>query len=78
MVEFNFRVQGGLSDIRIKQMYNSGQISSNTVDPPRQDTVVVPASGYVVIRFVANNPGVWFLHCHFENHFAQGIYHWLM
>ena len=30
----------------------------------RKDTVIVPAGGYVVIDFIADNPGYWFLHCH--------------
>ena len=30
----------------------------------RQDTVLLPAGGWVAIRFLANNPGVWPLHCH--------------
>lgn len=34
----------------------------------RKDTVVVPAKGYVTVRFKANNPGLWFIHCHQEVH----------
>ncbi|KAJ1728668.1 ferroxidase fet3, partial [Coemansia biformis] len=30
--------------------------------PPRRDTVVVPEYNYVIIRFRADNPGVWFFH----------------
>jgi iron transport multicopper oxidase len=29
--------------------------------------------GYAVIRFVADNPGIWLLHCHMEWHFGQGL-----
>ncbi|KAJ3144781.1 hypothetical protein HK101_002594 [Irineochytrium annulatum] len=29
--------------------------------------------GYVVIRFVADNPGVWLLHCHIEWHVMAGL-----
>ena len=39
----------------------------------RKDTVMVPAGGYVVINFVPNNPGFWFLHCHIEGHQLQGM-----
>jgi len=28
-------------------------------NPIRRDTVMVPAGGSVVIRFIADNPGVW-------------------
>ncbi len=36
----------------------------NMDHPVRKDTVVVPPGGYAVIRFVADNPGVWLAHCH--------------
>lgn len=29
--------------------------------------------GYVVLRFIANNPGVWLFHCHMEWHMQQGL-----
>ncbi|XP_022309994.2 uncharacterized protein LOC111115523 [Crassostrea virginica] len=45
----------------------------NLIDPPIKDTVNVPANGYVIIRFKADNPGYWFLHCHFANHQFQGM-----
>ena len=32
----------------------------------RKDTVIVPAGGYVVIDFIADNPGYWFLHSHIQ------------
>lgn len=34
--------------------------------PMRRDRWMIAPSSYTVIRFVANNPGVWFLHCHME------------
>jgi iron transport multicopper oxidase len=39
----------------------------------RRDTVNVNANGYVVIRFTADNPGVWLFHCHIEWHMDQGL-----
>ena len=39
----------------------------------RKDTVMVPAGGYVVINFISDNPGWWFLHCHIEVHQLQGM-----
>ena len=39
----------------------------------RKDTVIVPADGYVVINFISNNPGYWFLHCHIEAHQLEGM-----
>ena len=38
-----------------------------------KDTVIVPAGGYVVIAFFADNPGYWFLHCHIEAHQLEGM-----
>ncbi|KAL6614866.1 hypothetical protein ACP70R_037136 [Stipagrostis hirtigluma subsp. patula] len=38
----------------------------NLVDPPERNTVGVPAGGWAAVRFRADNPGVWLLHCHLE------------
>jgi len=40
---------------------------------PRKDTVIVHGGGYVVIQFISNNPGYWFLHCHIEPHQMEGM-----
>ncbi|KAL5807785.1 hypothetical protein ACOSQ3_028476 [Xanthoceras sorbifolium] len=40
----------------------------NLVDPLERNTVGVPTGGWTAIRFRADNPGVWFLHCHLEMH----------
>ncbi|KAL5721711.1 laccase [Ranunculus cassubicifolius] len=45
----------------------------NLVDPPLVNTVGVPRSGWVAIRFKADNPGVWFMHCHLERHATWGM-----
>ncbi|KAL2914214.1 ferroxidase fet3 [Polyrhizophydium stewartii] len=42
-------------------------------NPVRRDTVVVPTRGYAVLRFYADNPGVWFFHCHVEWHLEAGL-----
>lgn len=41
-------------------------VSTNTADlnfetPPRRDTTILPASGWLVIAFPANNPGAWLM-----------------
>ncbi|KAJ5645758.1 Multicopper oxidase type 2 [Penicillium longicatenatum] len=41
--------------------------------PARRDTFVLPPGGYYVIRFKADNPGVWFFHCHIDWHLMQGL-----
>ncbi|PWZ52442.1 Laccase-10 [Zea mays] len=45
----------------------------NLVDPVQRNTVGVPAGGWVAIRFFADNPGVWFMHCHLEVHTSWGL-----
>ncbi|ROT41462.1 iron transport multicopper oxidase FET3 [Sodiomyces alkalinus F11] len=41
--------------------------------PPLRDTVDVMAHSYVVIRFLADNPGVHLFHCHIEWHVEMGL-----
>ncbi|KAK3151185.1 hypothetical protein QOZ80_3AG0242790 [Eleusine coracana subsp. coracana] len=45
----------------------------NLLDPVQRNTVAVPAGGWVAIRFFADNPGVWFMHCHLEVHTSWGL-----
>ncbi|XP_062159083.1 putative laccase-9 [Alnus glutinosa] len=45
----------------------------NLVDPPEVNTIGVPKNGWAAIRFVADNPGVWFMHCHLERHASWGM-----
>ncbi|CAM0146251.1 unnamed protein product [Urochloa decumbens] len=47
----------------------------NLVNPPLKNTVSVPNLGWAAVRFVADNPGVWFLHlhCHFQSHLSMGM-----
>ncbi|KAI8531624.1 hypothetical protein RHMOL_Rhmol11G0151100 [Rhododendron molle] len=45
----------------------------NLVDPPELNTVGVPTNGWAAIRFRANNPGVWFMHCHLDRHSSWGM-----
>ncbi|PHU05323.1 Laccase-22 [Capsicum chinense] len=45
----------------------------NLVDPVERNTIGVPSGGWVAIRFHADNPGVWFLHCHLEVHTTWGL-----
>ncbi|AQK56947.1 Laccase-23 [Zea mays] len=47
--------------------------SFNMDDPPMRNTVGVPVNGWAVIRFVADNPGVWLMHCHLDVHITWGL-----
>ncbi|CCH46068.1 putative secreted protein [Wickerhamomyces ciferrii] len=41
--------------------------------PMMRDTVYVRENSNMVLRFKADNPGVWFFHCHIEWHLEQGL-----
>lgn len=45
----------------------------NFVNPIRRDVAMLPASGFLVIGFPADNPGVWLLHCHIGWHTVEGL-----
>ncbi|KAJ0435321.1 putative laccase [Helianthus annuus] len=53
--------------------YNPQTATFNLVDPPYMNTIGVPVGGWAAIRFVADNPGVWFMHCHLEIHLTWGL-----
>ncbi|ODN00020.1 Iron transport multicopper oxidase FET3 [Orchesella cincta] len=59
-----------------------GRIGDGPYDPRRhklnlnghkRDTVLVKEKSYLVIRFLADNPGVWTLHCHIDWHNLTGM-----
>ena len=35
--------------------------------------MTVPAGGYAIIQFLADNPGYWIMHCHVETHTLEGM-----
>ncbi|SPO03673.1 related to cell surface ferroxidase [Cephalotrichum gorgonifer] len=41
--------------------------------PMRRDTLVVWPEGNIVLRFKADNAGVWLFHCHIEWHVTSGL-----
>ena len=45
-------------------------INNKTV---RKDTVIIAAGEYVVIQFISDNPGYWFMHCHIESDLLEGM-----
>lgn len=47
--------------------------SSPNPFPPIKDTVSIPSRGRTRLRFKADNPGFWLMHCHFEWHMAVGM-----
>ncbi|THH03127.1 hypothetical protein EW145_g6505 [Phellinidium pouzarii] len=52
----------------------AGNASYNFANPVRRDTVSIGAgTDNVTFRFVTNNPGPWFLHCHIDWHLEGGL-----
>ncbi|XP_021743328.1 laccase-17-like [Chenopodium quinoa] len=67
---FNFFVVGqGFGNFESKK----DPTKFNLVDPIERNTVGVPSGGWVAVRFRADNPGVWFMHCHLEVHTSWGL-----
>ncbi|KAI7755682.1 hypothetical protein M8C21_033566 [Ambrosia artemisiifolia] len=67
---FNFFVVGrGIGNFNP----NKDPKNFNLVDPVERNTVGVPTGGWIAIRFRADNPGVWFMHCHLEVHTTWGL-----
>ncbi|KAL0338215.1 UNVERIFIED_CONTAM: Laccase-4 [Sesamum angustifolium] len=67
---FNFFAVGrGLGNFNPKTDPNN----FNLIDPVERNTIGVPSGGWVAIRFLADNPGVWFMHCHLEVHTTWGL-----
>jgi iron transport multicopper oxidase len=45
----------------------------NVTQPILRDTISIAGNGWARVRFVADNPGVWFLHCHIDWHLDAGL-----
>jgi iron transport multicopper oxidase len=59
-------------------LYRSDQPWNNQTSgfpqvPMRRDTIKVGAGGSLVLRFKADNPGVFLFHCHIEWHVEAGL-----
>ncbi|RSM05381.1 hypothetical protein CDV31_009619 [Fusarium ambrosium] len=53
--------------------YDSSTVTLNTENPPRRDTAMLPASGYLVMAWETDNPGAWLMHCHIGWHVSEGF-----
>ncbi|GKT45887.1 laccase-2 [Colletotrichum spaethianum] len=51
----------------------SSSVTLNTSNPPRRDTAMLPASGYLVMAWETDNPGAWLMHCHIGWHTSEGF-----
>lgn len=57
----------------VKALDKAGQLRRKLTRAPLKDTVTVPDGGYTIVRFKADNPGMWLLHCHVEFHLSIGM-----
>ena len=48
-------------------------LNTSQPNPMRRDTLLVQAGNAYTLRVVADNPGVWFFHCHIEWHLEAGL-----
>ncbi|KAK7450141.1 laccase, multicopper oxidase, benzenediol:oxygen oxidorectuctase [Stygiomarasmius scandens] len=65
-----FHLHGHAFDV----IRSAGSSTYNFVNPPRRDVVSIGGAGdEVTIRFRADNPGPWFLHCHIDWHLELGL-----
>ncbi|KKY29948.1 putative multicopper oxidase [Diaporthe ampelina] len=53
--------------------YDAATADLQTVNVPRRDVVLLPASGWVAFAFITDNPGVWLTHCHIAWHTSEGL-----
>jgi len=53
---------------------SAGQTGYNYINPPQRDVVALGTPGdNVTIRWVTDNPGPWYLHCHIDWHLDAGL-----
>ncbi|KAJ2021667.1 ferroxidase fet3, partial [Coemansia sp. S610] len=56
-------------DIRSKER----RVKTALDTPVKRDTVVIGGGHYAILRFRADNPGVWLFHCHIDFHIMLGL-----
>jgi len=52
----------------------TGTQGLNINNPISVDTWILPKNGWAILRFVADNPGVWLGHCHVSFHLPMGMF----
>ncbi|CAF1670012.1 unnamed protein product [Adineta ricciae] len=48
-------------------------VTLNLKNPIYRDTFTINPYSYATVRFKANNPGIWMLHCHNDWHLQLGM-----
>lgn len=62
-------VAGGINRQNLAPLYDQLDLSN----PLRRDTATLEAFGWILIRLVADNPGLWTFHCHLAWHSEAGL-----
>ncbi len=44
-----------------------------SANPVRRDVTILPAKGWLLLAFKADNPGAWLFHCHIAWHVSAGL-----
>ena len=71
-----FHLHGHAFQAVVRSDQGAGQFIGNETFPAvpmKRDTFMAPPNGNIVLRFRADNPGVWLFHCHIEWHVASGL-----
>ncbi|KAK7517597.1 iron transport multicopper oxidase FET3 precursor [Phyllosticta citriasiana] len=71
-----FHLHGHAFQAVVRSAEGAGNFANNETVPEvpmRRDTFHVRPNGNIVLRFRADNPGVWLFHCHLEWHVASGL-----
>ncbi|PIL27757.1 transporter [Ganoderma sinense ZZ0214-1] len=68
-----FQMVGRSTDYTSSDPTLNPPLNESQPNPVRRDTVQVPGGESVTLRVVADNPGVWFFHCHIEWHLEVGL-----
>lgn len=68
-----FQIVGRSTDYTSSDPTLNPPIAPDQPNPIRRDTVQIPSGESATLRFVADNPGAWFFHCHIEWHLEVGL-----
>ncbi|KAF6757624.1 Fet3 protein [Ephemerocybe angulata] len=68
-----FQIVGRSEDYTSSDPALNPPLVEGQANPIRRDTVQIPSMHSATIRLVADNPGVWLMHCHIEWHLESGL-----
>ena len=64
-------LDGGLGCPTTERVENV-TIPMNFENPVKRTSVTIPNNGFAIVRFKADNPGMWLFHCHTFTHLMNG------